>query len=109
MLLLSQIYCVHAEQSNKVLSYFNSYSLVAAAQLNRFNISVLECWFLRVTWFKQYTQINLSSTQISSCSGDNDVQDFFQIKPFTEKENKKILTELTPPSFPQDLLVEMDE
>lgn len=43
MLLLSQIYCVHAEQSNKVLSYFNSYSLVAAAQLNQFNISILEC------------------------------------------------------------------
>lgn len=35
MLLFSQIYCPHAEQSNKMLSYFNSYSLVAAAQLNQ--------------------------------------------------------------------------
>lgn len=78
--------CRTVEQSAELFQLL--FTCTSCSIKSEFNVSILECWFLRVTWFKQYTQINLSTTPISSCSGDNDVQDFFQIKPFTEREQE---------------------
>lgn len=106
MPLLSQIYCVHAEQRNKVLSYLNSYSLVAAAQLNQGLTSAFwsaDFWgLLDVNGTLKSTFLLLKSVPAQEIMM---FKTFFQTEPFqTEQE---IFSRISSPSR-QDLPVEMD-